>query len=400
MKLTKIRNILIAVVAVLAIVAVSIVVVQRKPDMFAGNTQAVRPSDNSTDTQNPGQAEELPAGVSDFGALLKLNKPEAEVLPYQHNVRRWPAENMLTADLTGGAPKLADFKGRPKDQKALAGALVFLDYGHGGIDGGTVYPRSAPHEFVEKELNIEIGRKLKSELEELGATVVEIREQDEWISIYARAAAIAEHTVKMAAENTTPDSPVGLALASYQPHFEKIYELNKDKAGGDILGGTGQSRQVRFLYDLQRQYENCIVISLHCNYSEQTSEARGMQVYYLDNEYVYNYFDKHEGRGYVDDLYRDIYPIYQNYDDEGRSRLANLTYKTVTTALPQLTAKNAGSVLTYNFAVLRCTGFNSILVEMGFLSNADDRAFLSSETGQNQIATALADSVYNYYCTE
>jgi N-acetylmuramoyl-L-alanine amidase len=45
------------------------------------------------------------------------------------------------------------------------------------------------------------------------------------------------------------------------------------------------------------------------------------------------------------------------------------------------------------FAVLTAADFPSVLIEAGFLSNADDRAVLATAGGRAQITQAIADTV-------
>jgi N-acetylmuramoyl-L-alanine amidase len=400
MNLTKLRNILIALVAVLIAATGFLLYKNGLPELNlgtkrTGDAQTVGPAGEQTNAEGS-------TLISAAEEQLILQNQEADLLKNRENLRRWPTDPVVADDFSGDAPKLAEFKGRESGATALSGAVVFLDYGHGGPDAGTVYPTKAPHDVLEKNLNLEIGKRLKEKLEAMGADVVELRTEDEWLSIYARSALIGEYLVRDALSRLDSQgaSPVVDLLNSYQNHFDVIHDLNRDSGGGDFLGGTGQSQQVRFLYDLEKQYENCILVSLHCNYSEQTTEAGGIQLYYLDNQSAFNTADSKIGRDYIDNPDNKMFPIYQNYDDIGRLRLANLIYDTIVGEIPELTTRNAGSILPYNFAVLRCSGINSVLVEMGFLSNGADRELLSSEDGQERLSDALADSVYRYYCEE
>lgn len=55
----------------------------------------------------------------------------------------------------------------------LAGKKIVVDPGHGGIDGGTNC-----YDFLEKEINLAVARKLQKELTRLGAKVVLTRSKD------------------------------------------------------------------------------------------------------------------------------------------------------------------------------------------------------------------------------
>lgn len=39
----------------------------------------------------------------------------------------------------------------------------------------------------------------------------------------------------------------------------------------------------------------------------------------------------------------------------------------------------------------------SILIEMGFISNPEEEAYLASDTGQNEIAAMIADGILAYF---
>lgn len=49
-----------------------------------------------------------------------------------------------------------------------------------------------------------------------------------------------------------------------------------------------------------------------------------------------------------------------------------------------------------DFAVLRLTDMTAVLVECGFLTNAADRAFITSHSGQVLIAAAIAEAIADY----
>ncbi|MGI6077195.1 MAG: N-acetylmuramoyl-L-alanine amidase family protein [Fastidiosipilaceae bacterium] len=383
------------------------------PDLFTRETQIVDLSES--DSSNSGEADLPSPSQSDersdlgrsneflakSGVGLSLTAQQADFLPPGEVIRKWPSVNGVTEDVTGGAPKLSDFKSQANDPKPLTGAVIFLDCGHGGIDAGTVYPVYAPHEVLEKDINIEIGKRLKPMLEEMGATVIMTRDTDDFISIYYRSAMVGEYFINEAKKNvlaTDPNANVS-ALNSYQKHFDRIYELNQDSGGGDILGGVGQSRQTRMLYDIENQFEHAIYLSLHCNFNEYYSDVGGMQVYYLDNGTLYDSVSEDVSYDMVADPLQRVYPIYQGYDDAGRQRLAELIYKETVAVVPALEVREARPILTGDYAFLRCTGIDSVLVEMGFLSNSSDRTILSAPDGQEEVARGIANGVYAYYCT-
>jgi N-acetylmuramoyl-L-alanine amidase len=49
------------------------------------------------------------------------------------------------------------------------------------------------------------------------------------------------------------------------------------------------------------------------------------------------------------------------------------------------------------FLVIRETAMPSVLIETGYLTNGDDRVFLNSKSGQNEVAEAIANGFSAYY---
>ena len=67
--------------------------------------------------------------------------------------------------------------------------VIFLDPGHGGKDPGAVY-----NGLREKDLTLQIYRKLRSELERLGYTVLTSRDKDEFVDFVTERSQMANKT--------------------------------------------------------------------------------------------------------------------------------------------------------------------------------------------------------------
>ena len=68
----------------------------------------------------------------------------------------------------------------------LKGAIVMIDVGHGGTDGGAVGKDATGQKWEEADLNLLLAETLKKELESIGATVLMNRSDDSSININAR----------------------------------------------------------------------------------------------------------------------------------------------------------------------------------------------------------------------
>ena len=64
---------------------------------------------------------------------------------------------------------------------SLKGAVIMLDPGHGGIDGGAPCVVKATGFENEKDINLSIATKIKEILEAEGATVIMTRSSDKWV---------------------------------------------------------------------------------------------------------------------------------------------------------------------------------------------------------------------------
>lgn len=133
---------------------------------------------------------------------------------------------------------------------------IVIDPGHGGIDGGT----NDKGGFLEKKVNLDIGLKLKKELEKEGFNVIMTREKD--VSL------------------------------------EEFSDINASRHRKDL-----DARK-----NIINQAKPIVFVSIHVNSNISSKEARGVQIYYHPtsedskifaetisysiNEHVYNNFLK------------------------------------------------------------------------------------------------------------
>lgn len=170
--------------------------------------------------------------------------------------------------------------------------IICIDPGHGGKD-----PGACAGGVCEKDIALNVAKKIGVHLRAAGYNVIFTREQDKFVSLGNRAA-----------------------------------EANM--WGADIF------------------------VSVHCN-SAPNASANGMEVYV------------HTSRGA--DSTRAAHAIYDRL-------------------LPASGLKGRG-VKANNYAVLRETAMPAVLVELGFISNSDDRAKLVNFAWQDDAAKAIADGI-------
>lgn len=188
----------------------------------------------------------------------------------------------------------------------ILGKVIYLDPGHGGIDGGAQYK-----DIYEKDINLSIALKLEKELSALGAIVYLTRDGDYDLSV--------------------PNAV-----------HRKRSDLSRRS---NIINNS-----------------NCdLFLSIHLN-SESSGTWRGPQVFYDDN----NQENKN-----IALLFQQI--INKKLSGKREMKQAEDLYL-------QKRIKRPG-----------------ILVEVGFLSNANDRYLLKSEEYQQKVATVLKDATVLYF---
>ncbi len=218
----------------------------------------------------------------------------------------------------------------------LAVRRIVLDAGHGGSDPGATAP-----ELLEKEITLDIGRRLRSKLEQHGFDVIVTRDADRTIALRDRAQ---------------------LANAS----------------------------------------KSDIFVSIHVNALERHTESRGIETYYLGatNDPSLNKLAAHENRvsGYsVSDMRKLLEGVYADARSGESHELANAVQQKLFDALraddPGL--ENWG-VKRAPFLVLVATDMPAVLAEVGCISNEKEAAMLRRPEYRQKIADALFDGIRAY----
>lgn len=192
------------------------------------------------------------------------------------------------------------------NNQPLLGKTIYLDPGHGGIDSGTTYKK-----IYEKDLNLLLCKKLRTSLEEKGATVYLTRETDKDLSL------------RNAKNRKRSDL------------ISRAYLINKTKPD--------------------------LYLSIHINYLQNT-KYKGLQIFYNkknpNNEEIAFLLTKHikeKTYNVREPKYNGTYYMYKNITEPG------------------------------------------VLIELGFLSNPDDRYRLTHEEYQNKLISNLAYSITKYF---
>lgn len=289
------------------------------------------------------------------------------------------------------------------EQQPLRGLVVFVDAGHGGMDSGAVWqdPESG-HIVEEKQAALAIGRAIAQKLRALGAEVIELRTDDQFISLGARTAEVGRillgrYLKELGALLTGEQRQT---LEELYPKLQWIQDHNSDEQSG-ILGGMGTTAEARLLLDIERQFPEALFLSVHLNASEH-EQVSGTQVYLLRNYLIYerqntSTFPVAQPPYRWTDGEERTNPIYVDYDDPARGHLAVSLYEAIAETLPHMrTGAGARSVLDENFFVLRTCNLPSVLLETGFMTHASDRAYLFGARAPGDFAEAIARGLLTY----
>jgi N-acetylmuramoyl-L-alanine amidase len=222
--------------------------------------------------------------------------------------------------------------------------VIVIDPGHGGKDPGTIGVRGTKEKDVVLPVALKLGELIKKNLPE--TKVVYTRDTDEFVEVYRRGQIANEAGGKLFISihaNSTRRKPAP------QRGFE-IYLLRPGRTEEAIRIAERENSVIRFEEDHEERYahltdENFILVSMahsaYIRYSEQFAD------------------------------------ILQN-------------------KITQNTGVNNRGVRQAGFYVLVGASMPSVLVEIGYLSNADEERFLASAEGQRQIAEAIFKAVERY----
>ena len=222
---------------------------------------------------------------------------------------------------------------------------VVIDPGHGGVDPGALGRKSK-----EKDINMSVSQMLSSMRKEKHPEVKVIftRTTDVKIPLIERA---------------------DIANKANADLFISIHSnASKSKTANGcetFTLGAGSSVEAK----AAAMYENEVILS-EDNFEE-----------------LYKGFDPRSSESYI------IFELIRNHDMELSADIAQF----VQNGMVKESKLNSRGVSSAGFLVLHRTVMPSILVELGFISNSKDEAFIASKEGQRKLAKGIFDGFSKYY---
>ena len=220
---------------------------------------------------------------------------------------------------------------------------VVIDPGHGGKDPGAVGSVLKLH---EKNVNLAVALKLGELLEkEKDVTVIYTRKTDEFIPLDER---------PLIANKAKADLFISIHTNAAK---------NKAASGIEtyVVGSSTANMEVAML-------ENSVIL------------------YEEDYKTRYNGFDPNSSESYI------MFEFMQFAFMDQSLSLASWVQDQLITAC----SREDRGVKQAGFLVLKHTNMPSILVELGYISNAEDEAYLSKETSHQELAQAIHKSFLVY----
>jgi N-acetylmuramoyl-L-alanine amidase len=222
-------------------------------------------------------------------------------------------------------------------QEKMSITKVVIDAGHGGKDPGTIGKKAQ-----EKNVALQIALKLSEEIRNQckGVTVICTRTTDEFIELHERAEI---------ANRSKADLFISIHCNANPKHIFQgaetyVMGLHRTEANLDIA-----------------KKENAAIL---------------MEPDYSSN---YNGFDPNSDESYI------TFTLFQNAFLEQSTRFASLVQE----EMKDRVGMNDRGVRQAGFLVLYKTTMPSVLIETGFLSNPEEEKFLTSQKGQQYIASAI-----------
>lgn len=225
--------------------------------------------------------------------------------------------------------------------RAAAGLVVALDPGHGGADPGAV-----EGDMVEKTITLAFAQALAEALETAGHRVVMTRTQDVYVSLRERVA-------------RARDGGADVLLS-----------LHADAAPQARVAGAS-------VYTLSQQASDAAAMAAGTSAAAVTLAAMFP--------------------GLESDVARALAPAIRRRTSAGSARLGATLLDALAAQTPVLPGRPLRAAA---FQVLRAPDVASALIELGFLSNAQDRARLADPAWRAAVAAVIAAALERWADTE
>ena len=207
--------------------------------------------------------------------------------------------------------------------------------------------------------------------------------------------------------------------AVYTGHIEKNISLAVALKVGRILEGTSgfdviYTRKTDVFIDLveraniANRADANIFVSIHCN-ANKNSVAAGTETYVMGMTKHASNLEAAKRENSVITLEKDYKQKYEGYDPNSPETMIGMTLmqeeyldnsislaSKIQDIFTDGLGKKSRGVKQAPYMVLHKAYMPRVLIEMGFISNPADGAYLDSEEGQGQIAKAIADAIISY----
>lgn len=228
--------------------------------------------------------------------------------------------------------------------------VVVIDAGHGGKDGGAVGTYAK-----EKDITLNVakllGEKITNEYNDI--KVVYTRSTDKYLTLQQRA--------------DIANNAKGNLFISIHVNSVDLNSAGRTKVEGASVFTLGLHKTSDNLEVAMRENS---VIKMEDNYAS-----------------TYSGFDPNSSESYI------IFEMNQNKHMSQSINLASMVQSELTTSANRIDkgVRQAG------FWVLWATNMPSILIELDFICNPIQEAYLSSANGQEQLASSIYNAFCNYY---
>lgn len=209
--------------------------------------------------------------------------------------------------------------------------------------------------------------------------------------------------------------------ASYSGHVEKDIALSVVKKVGRILEDTPgikviYTRKTDVFVELveraniANRADSHLFVSIHCNANKNTA-ADGTETYVMGMTKNASNLEAAKRENAVVTLEKDYKQKYEGFDpdspetmmgieimaEEFQRNSISLAGRIQDNFVKDLNRKSrGGGVKQAPYMVLHKAYMPRVLIEMGFVSNSKEGAFLDSDKGQNELAKAIADAIISY----